>query len=1061
MPVTSHLSLYLMAAIDGILVYALIHHLMIGRRASHRTLHSLFAVVCLLTLLLSVAHMRTISSLTTQVYLERLKVEHIFALLLVYNLSVFVLYYAGRLRHWFIIGFGGLFAILVMVDVALPYTVQYKQFFGIVREILPWGQTITTARGQPGVTTAITTAIVLVSFGYAFWALLRAYCASKDRSRLWMLIAFGIVIAGTIESILVRLGLFHGALLAPYDTLGMVVVMSLLYVSESQQELATAQSNFKALFEGSPTAMASFAPDTGRIIEANPAAIGLAGYTREDFLHRKVTEFGLALSPDDETSFPLLLKQLQNGVMPTSYYEGRLVRRDGEERLLDLYFSVIRNALGHVVRIIANAIDVTETRLAHQAMVRESEKNQVLMRSSSDGIHIVNEKGHLVEGSDSFFRMLGYERDELLGCHIIEWDDRLTFSAIRENLQKLVQANSYIVFETRHKRKDGAIFPVEIAAVPITLEGKRYIYNASRDITQRHLALRALKESETQFQTLFSTSPVGIAFCRRGHLIRTNRAYAVLHGYPPDTDLTGLPLSRFFADAGKQTLQRFKKHQDRGLEEAFSTETLGLKRNGATFPVLMSLRSVEMAEGEVTFCYVIDFSELKAREEQIQELAFYDQLTKLPNRHLMIDRLTLALSNAERSKHYGAVLLIDLDNFKAINNTLGHDHGDDVLKRLSARLLKLLRKGDTLARLGGDEFLVILESLSDIEHEAIYEAEATAQKLLHALEERFDLSGKEYRCTGCIGITLFNNAELSIDERIKQADIAMYQAKSTSRSSMQFFDPRMQDSVNRRAKDEADLYQAIEQKQFELHYQVQVDSACVPTGAEALIRWRHPERGMIAPCQFIPLAEETGQILAIGEWVINAACAQMRLWQAELQTRHLTLSFNISSLQFQQRDFVTLIRKAIQRHAAPPELLKIELTESVLLDNADHAIAIMQELRELGIRFSLDDFGTGYSSLQYLKRLPLDQLKIDKSFIHDITEDLGDLSIVQTIAAMAGKLGFEVIAEGVETQKQYQLLASIGQFSYQGYLFGRPGPAENLFGTTPPDGQAPDILKRI
>ncbi|AOV18810.1 hypothetical protein BJI67_16355 (plasmid) [Acidihalobacter aeolianus] len=1037
-----------MAGIDGILIYALIHHLMISRRAVHRTLHTLFAVVCLFALLLSLSHMLTVQSLTAAGYLERLKFEHIFALLLVYTLAVFTLYYAKRLAHWFVVAFGAAFAALIVIEMVLPYTLQFRQFYGIARETLPWGEVITIARGQPGYFAAIPTAVVLSSLGYAFVQLLRSYRETREPGRLWMLGAFGFVILGTAEIILVRLGLVHGVLLGSYDILGLVVVMSSVYILESQQQLATAESNFRELFERSPTAMVSFEPSSGRILEANTAAVNLTGFTREDFLARKVTEFGIQGDEDENGTFVQLIQRLASGEDVTASYESRLKRRDGRELLLDLYFSTIINPLGHVVRIIANAIDVTEARRAHQALALESEKNQMLLRSSSDGIHIVDAQGFLVEASDSFFDMLGYERGELNGCHVTEWDSEMTLSEIRAHLAGFFQANQYTVFETRHRRKNGAIIPVEIAAVPILLAGKPYIFNASRDITQRKRIREALQASETQFRTLFDTSPIGIAFCRDGALVEANTAFKVLHGYAGEENLIGRRFASFFVDDGQRLEEQYRRYESSAMGESFSSEAVARKKNGTEFPVLVSLQRVHMADGETTFAYMIDFTELKQREEEIQELAFYDQLTKLPNRHLMIDRLTLALSNAERSKHYGAVLMIDLDNFKVINDTLGHDYGDLVLQQVAVQLQNCLRPGDTLSRLGGDEFLVILESLADVEGAAVRETESTCQRLLHALGQPFMLDGKPYRISACIGATLFNNADLTLDDRIKQADIAMYQAKNTARNTMQFFDPRMQESINRRATDESDLYTAIENGQFELHYQIQVDGDGTPTGAEALIRWRHPERGLVSPAEFIPLAEETGQILPIGRWVINAACAQLRLWQSDPLMRHLTLSFNISSRQFQQPEFPRIVRRALQRHAAPADHLKIELTESVLLDNAEHAIAVMQQLRELGIRFSLDDFGTGYSSLQYLKRLPLDQLKIDQSFIHDISTDSGDLSIVQAIMAMASKLGFEVIAEGVETHEQRELLASIGCFAYQGYLFGRPVSATALLGTT-------------
>ena len=436
--------------------------------------------------------------------------------------------------------------------------------------------------------------------------------------------------------------------------------------------------------------------------------------------------------------------------------------------------------------------------------------------------------------------------------------------------------------------------------------------------------------------------------------------------------------------------------------------------------------------------------EKEKRAKELNNLAFYDPLTGLPNRRLLMGRLHQAFASSARSGQEGALLFINLDNFKDINDILGHDIGDLLLQQTAQRLESCLREGDTVARLGGDEFVVILEDLRRQPIEAATQTKAVGEKILAALGQPCQLATHEYHSTASIGATLFSDRHKTAEELLQRADIAMYQAKKAGHNTLRFFNPKMQDVINARAALEGDLRKALESHQFHLYYQIQVDSSHHPLGAEALIRWIHPERGMISPAQFIPLAEETGLILPIGQWVLETACIQIKTWEQDVLTRDLVLSVNVSAKQFHQVDFVTQVKDAIQRHTINPKRLKLELTESMLLENIEDTIATMNALHEIGILFSLDDFGTGYSSLQYLKRLPLDQLKIDQSFICDIATNSSDKAIVRAIIAMAHSLDLDVIAEGVETEEQRQILLKRECTHYQGYLFSKPVPIEQF-----------------
>nr|WP_315426277.1 EAL domain-containing protein [uncultured Albidiferax sp.] len=439
-----------------------------------------------------------------------------------------------------------------------------------------------------------------------------------------------------------------------------------------------------------------------------------------------------------------------------------------------------------------------------------------------------------------------------------------------------------------------------------------------------------------------------------------------------------------------------------------------------------------------------DITQRKAAEREIQQLAFYDQLTKLPNRLLLMDRLQQALTGSARHGRYGALLFIDLDNFKTLNDTLGHESGDLLLQQVAARLSGCVRGVDTVSRFGGDEFVVMLEDLSDNSAEAALIARSMGEKMLAALAAPYVLGGVEHNSTSSIGVAPFGQESLGTGELLKQADLAMYQAKTAGRNAIRFFNPSMQAIVNARVQLELEMRQALAQQEYLLHYQPQFNAQGQIIGVEALLRWLHPQRGLISPAEFIPAAEDTGIIIPLGQWVLSSACQQLSTWQASAHTAHLTMAVNVSARQFRSPNFVDQITQILRSTGIDARGLKLELTESLLIEDLEQTIATMSALKALGLCFSLDDFGTGYSSLSYLKRLPLDQLKIDQSFVRDIATDANDASIVQTIIALGQSLGLAVIAEGVETSAQRDFLAQHGCVNYQGYFFSRPLPIREL-----------------
>ncbi len=521
-------------------------------------------------------------------------------------------------------------------------------------------------------------------------------------------------------------------------------------------------------------------------------------------------------------------------------------------------------------------------------------------------------------------------------------------------------------------------------------------------------------------------------------ILRVNQAFIENTGYTAE-------------EAVGQTPRMFKsgRHYPDFYREMWATllktgkwqgEIWDRRKNNEIYPKWLTISAVKGHDGIVTH-YIgshIDITDRKAAEVAIKNLAFYDPLTRLPNRRLLLDRLNQALVSSARNSTKGALLFIDLDNFKTLNDTLGHDVGDLLLQQVAERLTASVREGDTVARLGGDEFVVLLEDLSEKALEAAEQTKTIGDKFIAALNQPYQLASHECHSTPSIGATLFNDTQSGIEEILKQADIAMYQAKTAGRNTLRFFDPQMQARINARAALEADLRLALQEKQFKLYYQPQVYHNGQTIGAEVLLRWQHPELGLVSPLEFISLAEETGLILPIGQWVLETACNQIKVWDSNVQTQNLHLSVNVSAKQFYQPDFVEQVSQALRHGVINPDRLKLELTESLVLDDIADTILKMNALREIGVRFSMDDFGTGHSSLAYLTKLPLDQLKIDQSFIRNIGVKANDAVIVQTIIGMANNLGMDVIAEGVETEAQRAFLEKHGCRIYQGYLFGKP-----------------------
>jgi len=561
------------------------------------------------------------------------------------------------------------------------------------------------------------------------------------------------------------------------------------------------------------------------------------------------------------------------------------------------------------------------------------------------------------------------------------------------------------------------------------------------DVTARKQAEAELRIAAAAFESreaIFVTDD-------RKSILRVNRAFVEITGYAANE---AIGQTSSLLHTGRQGTAIYDgKWNTVRRDGGWRGELWYRRKSGEEYPVSLTLNSVKGGDGKVTQYVGIfsDISERRTAEESIEQLAFYDPLTHLPNRRLMRDRLQQVLAAGVRSKRKGALMFIDLDNFKALNDVHGHDQGDLLLQQVALRLAACVRQADTVARLGGDEFVVMLIDLSANAAAAAAQAKIASEHVLGALNHSWTLGGHSYHSTASVGVTLFGGDNKTVDELLKQADLAMYQSKAAGGNTLRFFDAQVQATVTARTHLEAELRTAIEAGHFLLHYQPQMDGMTNMVGVEALLRWQHAERGLLLASEFISLAETTGIIQTLGGWVLAKACAQLADWAVQPHLAHLSVSVNVSAKQFHQTDFVDQVLRALnQQPGIDPTKLKLELTEYVMLDDIAGAIEKMAALKTRGVTLSLDDFGTGYSSLTYLKRLPLDQLKIDQSFVHDLLTDPADTAITNTIISLGHSLGLEVVAEGVETEAQRDFLRSHGCDGYQGFLFSKAVDAKEL-----------------
>ena len=842
---------------------------------------------------------------------------------------------------------------------------------------------------------------------------------------------------------------------------------------QTQMALEESRDRYVDLYEFAPVGYLTLNA-SGQIVEINLTGAVMLGEARQRLAQRRFASFVVeedvehwhrlfisALRQEQEQEPHSCELRLQRGDRTLFHAELRCLRQPPSAEVMSGGRGVKRAGL----RVALS--DISPRKQAEALRQEVDEFKLTILNSVTAQIAVLNREGVIVEVNEPWRRFAlenspGFgqpTRHTEVGVNYLELCQGSGAEEARAGILSVLEGHlpSFRLDYPCHTPHQQRWFRMSVT--PLRLE-KPGVVIAHSDITALKLAEDELRIAAIAFESqegMLVTDPKGV-------IVRVNRAFCRLTGYRAEEVVGQTPA---LLSSGRHDKAFYRRMWQLLVEKGFwQGEMWNRRKNGKIYAEWLTISGVSAPDGAITH-YVGTFSEItqnKEAEAEIHRLAYYDVLTQLPNRRLLYDRIGQALAGSQRSRSYGALLFLDLDNFKNLNDTRGHDVGDQLLIETAQRILCQLREGDTVARLGGDEFVVMLEDLSTETQESAIQAGLVGEKIRQTLSLPFVLGGREFHSTVSIGAAVFRGHEESVDAVLKHADLALYKAKNAGRNTLRFFDPAMQTALDERSAVEADLRLALEHGQLQLYYQAQIaseralehdskpiskpifkhisehDSERRVIGAEALLRWVHPTRGLVSPADFIPLAEETGLILPIGHWVLATACAQLKAWSTAPATRALRLAVNVSARQFRQPEFVAQVMQVLEDSGADPQRLKLELTESLVIDNVTDTIARMQALKAIGVSFSMDDFGTGFSSLSYLKRLPLDQLKVDRSFVQDLGSNPNDAAIVHTIITMGQTLGLEVIAEGVETEAQLEILRQYGCLAYQGYLFARPLP---------------------
>lgn len=819
----------------------------------------------------------------------------------------------------------------------------------------------------------------------------------------------------------------------------------MLQIAENTAELNASETRYRIVTDSASDAIITI-DESGTILFANRSAEHIFGYTANELTGQKLTRL---------VSKRVLRKQMakmrrrsnQAPEIQARVIEVPAIHKNGHEFLIETSFGEHNSGSERIFTAVVR--DVTERKRTEEAL-RKSEEYLNLFRHANDAIIIFDPASEIVLNvNDYACRMYGYKRKEFVGLSLKEISENVSLG--EQNISRLLKQGAIESFESVQYKKDGSPLNILINSSIIEFEGQPAVLSINRDVTSRIKADLALRQSEYNLRTLIDNMSEGLLHLDQDHrVVFTNKRFCEMTGYSEEELLGRNAATLLLDEEGQKFVAGAKERRSRGLSESYEINLRTM--NGKTICSLVGAVPMVDPDGKVIGSMSVhtDITERKRAEAQLLHNAMHDTLTGLPNRALFLEHLRRALGHSIRRKKTFAVLFLDFDGFKLINDSLGHSEGDALLKLIAARLESTLRGDDVVARLGGDEFTVLLDELTSSE-----DVTFVIERLKEVLREPFNLNGRDVFISASMGIALRNSEYKTPEEMLRDADIAMYKAKSIGKGRHEVFKEGMRTQISNRLKLQTELRKALEHNEFAVFYQPIVEIASKDLiGFEALVRWNHPERGQVLPGEFISTAEETGLIVQLGEWVLRESCRQARDWQTRFPSRReLTMSVNLSCKQFLQLDLAERIARILADTGLEARFLRLEVTESHIMENSDMAITIMNRLRELGIHLSIDDFGTGYSSLSYLQRLPINYLKIDRSFISAMNTKAENSEIVRAIVMLAKNLKMEVVAEGIETEEQAMQLMRLDCNLGQGFYYSRPTDArlaEMILDTLPP-----------
>jgi diguanylate cyclase (GGDEF)-like protein/PAS domain S-box-containing protein len=793
---------------------------------------------------------------------------------------------------------------------------------------------------------------------------------------------------------------------------------------------------FSRVFHSSPDAILIVRHRDAVIIDLNEGFTRLLGYSREDAIGRTEMDLNLWVEPDTRHALLSLLAAQRHA----TDVEARLRTSDGTTLPVELSLRYIE--LDGELCVLCIGRDISKRLQAESAARSSEEKFSRVFSQSPDGIVILRSSDLVIRDvNTAFARGSGYTAEELIGQSIHVFKPAVDNQRLEQTLTLLARDGHISSREMQFRGKDGRELTALISATVTEFDDEPSVLCIVKDVSELRHAQEQLQRSEERFRGAFENAPIGILLLdTQGHIFQANRFATELLHYR-DQALSSTHISRLVPADERADLKEQLERLLRGGESALRSERRMLCADGLEIWTNCHIVLQQTSDGSPLYCImqIADITEMKTSQRKMERLAFYDTLTELANRRLFNDRLQQAIEHCRRHRQRAALLYLDLDQFKRVNDTLGHESGDALLREVADRLLNCVRKEDTVGRPGGDEFTVLLYDIDEPDH-----AGQVAEKILRELQRPIALSGHQLVVTTSIGITVIPDDGMEPNALLKNADLAMYRAKEKGRNNCQFYSEELNTNAVKRLRTEYELRRALERSEFELHFQPVVrlaDQSIV--GVECLLRWNHPERGPVPPDEFIPIAEETGAIVEIGNWVVQEACAAGRL-MAEQRGAPISIAVNISPRQFRDPELVSTIRRSLRLAHLDPACLELEITETMLMQDVEATSEIVERLHKLGIRLAIDDFGTGYSSLNYLKKFPISTVKVDRSFVTDIPESSDDMEITAAVIAMAHRLKMQVVAEGVETQAQLEFLAEQDCDFAQGYLFSRALPLKDI-----------------